>query len=311
MAAQLKIRDLELVVALHEEGNLTQAARRVGVTEPALSKRLLQIERQVQAKLFDRSHNGATITGAGRPFVARIRECLHAFHRAIHEAQEAKQGEHHKLRIGASPYLASGLVELVRSIELHLYRDLVIEIIVEYSLELLIQLQAHQIDIAFVNAPPESALVTTLPIATNPYMIVFRDGHPLAAKRSTTLAEVAGYPWVFFNRSIHPPLHDMILRRVEAEQRQANVVHRINQADQVPGLLTDDKLIAWLHTAGAQKVAHSGLKAIPLHDDQVCLKTHMATLADNKSQLVSEYVRTFVPRYKAQQPPEQLSLPMG
>jgi hypothetical protein len=45
MTSRLKIRDLELIVALHEEGTFTQAAKRVGVTEPALSKRLLLIER--------------------------------------------------------------------------------------------------------------------------------------------------------------------------------------------------------------------------------------------------------------------------
>jgi DNA-binding transcriptional LysR family regulator len=35
---QFRIRDLELVVALHEEGNMTQAAKRLGMSEPALSK---------------------------------------------------------------------------------------------------------------------------------------------------------------------------------------------------------------------------------------------------------------------------------
>jgi DNA-binding transcriptional LysR family regulator len=311
MATQLKIRDLELVVALHEEGNLTQAAKRVGVTEPALSKRLLLIERKVQAKLFDRGHDGAAVTGAGRSFVEHILESLHSYYRAIHEARQSKRGERHKLRIGTSPYLPSGFIEFLHSIELQLYRDLEIEIAVEYSIELLAKLQRQQIDLAFVNAPPESPLVTTLPIAKKPYMIAFREGHPLAAKKSTTLAEIADYPWVFFSRNIHPPLHDLILRCAEAKKRPANVVHFINQADQVPALLKDDKLIAWLHTAGAEQVAHSGLMAIPLLDDHIYLETHLASLVDNKSQLISEYVRTFVPRYKAQQLPEQLSLPIG
>ena len=148
MTAHLKIRDLELIVALHEEGTLTQAAKRVGVTEPALSKRLLLIERQVQARLFDRGHEGATITGAGRHFVEHIQESIHSYHRAVHEAQEAKRGEHHKLRIGASAYLPSDLIELVRSIELRLFRDLVIELATEYFTELMAKLHRHQIDLA-------------------------------------------------------------------------------------------------------------------------------------------------------------------
>jgi DNA-binding transcriptional LysR family regulator len=90
LTSRLKIRDLELIVALHEEGTFTQAAKRVGVTEPALSKRLLLIERMVQARLFDRGHDGATITGAGRHFVEHIQESVHSFHRAVHEARERK-----------------------------------------------------------------------------------------------------------------------------------------------------------------------------------------------------------------------------
>jgi DNA-binding transcriptional LysR family regulator len=310
MTAHLKIRDLELIVALHEEGTLTQAAKRVGVTEPALSKRLLLIERHVQARLFDRGHDGATITGAGRHFVEHILESIHCYHRAIHEAREAKRGEHHKLRIGASPYLPSDLIELVRSIELRLYRDLVIELATEYFAELLAKLQRHQIDLALVTSPPPSAAITTLLIATNPFMIGFREGHPLAGKKSVTLSEVADYPWLFFSRNVHPPLYDLILHLVDAQKRQVNVIHHVSQADQVPALLTDDKFLVWLSPPGALKLARAGLRSIPLQDEHIRLETHLATLANNKSQLVSEYVRTFVTRYQARRPSEQLLLPI-
>ena len=162
MTDHLKIRDLELIVAVCEEGNLTKAAQRVGLTEPALSKRLVLIEQIMQVQLFVRKYGGATITAAGRALVEHIRQSIHFFHRAVHEAREAKRGERHKLRIGSSPYVPSGLIEFSQSVELQLYRDLEIEIVAEYSIELLGQLEHQQIDLAFVNAPPESALVTTL-----------------------------------------------------------------------------------------------------------------------------------------------------
>jgi DNA-binding transcriptional LysR family regulator len=198
----------------------------------------------------------------------------------------------------------------MRSIELRLYRDLVIELTTEYFVELLAKLQRHQIDLALVTSPPPSAAITTLRIATNSLMIGFREGHPLTEKKSVTLAEVADYPWVFFSRNVHPPLRDLILHRVEAEQRKANIIHHITHADQVPALLTDDKLVAWVSPPGAQKLARSGLRSVPLQDEYIRLETHLATLANNKSQLVSEYVRTFVARYQARGPSEQLLLPI-
>ena len=78
---QFRIRDLELVVALHEEGNMTQAAKRLGMSEPALSKQLKKIERRIQTPLFERGNGGVVTTGSGRSFVAHAAESVQAFRR--------------------------------------------------------------------------------------------------------------------------------------------------------------------------------------------------------------------------------------
>jgi DNA-binding transcriptional LysR family regulator len=311
MSSHLKIRDLELVVALHEEGSVTQAAKRVGISEPAFCKRIQLVERQIKVRLFERGHDGTKTTDPGLTFIARILESIHSFHRGVHEAQETKRGEHSKLCIGVSAFMPPELIELLRSIELLLYRDLAIEIDTEYSTELLTQLQRGHIDLALVTSPPEIAAITTLCLATNSFRIVFREGHPLATKQSTTLSEVVEYPWVFFNRSIHPYLHDQVLGRVAIEQKQAKIVHHFSYADQATALLTDEEVVAWMSPPEALRASNHGLVNLPLLDEHLHLETHLATRADNKSQLVSEYVRRFVKRMDLRRPPEQLSLPIA
>jgi DNA-binding transcriptional LysR family regulator len=310
MTANLKIRDLELVVALHEEGNVTQAAKRVGISEPALSKRLRLVERKVAARLFERSHNGAKATDSGRNFVAHAVDSLHAFRLAIHEAQEAKHGEQSKLRIGVSSYLPPSLIETLQSIELPLYRDLTIQVVAGLSTELLTGLQQRRVDLAVVTSPPQTPTITTLCISTSPFMIVFRQGHRLASKKSVSLVEVAEYPWVFFNRNIHPLLHDLILRRTEDTNRKPNIVHHVSQAEQVGALLTNDTMIAWLNPSGVEHLANRGFVHVPLSDNEIRLETHLATLAGNTSRMVSEFVRKFVKRLGSHRQPEQLRLPI-
>jgi DNA-binding transcriptional LysR family regulator len=225
MSTQLKIRDLEMVVALHEEKTFTQAAKRVGVTQTALSKRVQAIERRVKLRLFDRTHDGAVLTEPGRWFIAGAGEIIHTFQRTIHDAQEARHGESQKLRIGVSMYLPPDLIETIHAIELPLYKHLAIEIASGFSPELISDLQSKNVDLALVTSPTPNVALTTLCIATHQFVIIFRKGHPLAAKRSVTLGEIAAYPWVFFKRVIHPFLHDLILHRVEAEHQQADIVH--------------------------------------------------------------------------------------
>ncbi len=311
MTAQLKIRDLELVVALHEEGTFTQAAKRVGVTQTAITKRLQLIERYIQARLFDRTRDGASITDSGRSVVSRGAEIIHAFHCMVHEAQEAKHGERRKLRIGVSQYLPPSLVETIHSIDLPLYRDLVVEIATGITPELITDVQRKNVDLALVSSPTKSSTITTLRIATDSFMIVFRKGHPLAAKKSVAFSDVVEYPWVFFKRTIHPALHDLILHRVEAEHRQANIVHYGSHADQASTLLNNDSIIGWLNPAGVECVVNQGFTCVPLIDEQIRLETYIVTLADNHSQMISEFERKFVKCLEMRNPPEQLSLPMG
>lgn len=308
----MRIRDLELIVAVYETGNLTQAAERIGISEPALSKQLHVIERRIKMRLFDTGHSGAAVTEQGRAFVEHARVSIQEYYRALHEAHEAGHTGHYKLRIGTSAFLPPYLIELLRSIELRLYRELTIEIVTAYSCDLLVQLQRHEIDLVLVTSPPQMATITALRITTNPFMIVFRDGHPLAAKSTVALEDVAMYPWIFFNHNVHPPLHDQILHRMHGERQEPRILHHLSQADHVPALLTDDSLLAWLTPNGAQRVtAHSGLRYVPLVDPEIRLETHVASVANNTSPLLSEYVRGFMTRLKDRQDAAQLDLPLG
>jgi LysR family transcriptional regulator, benzoate and cis,cis-muconate-responsive activator of ben and cat genes len=306
-----RIRDLELIVAVYEAGNLTRAAKQMSMSEPALSKQLHIIERRMRVHLFDRGRTGATLTEQGRAFVEHARISIHEYYRALHEAHEAGRAEQYKLRIGTSAFLPPYLMERLRSTELRLYRELSIEIVTAYSYDLLVQLEHRQIDLALVTSPPEIATITTLRIESNPFMIMFREGHPLAAKSSVSLAEIAVYPWIFFNRNVHPPLHDRVLNRMQGERREPRILHHISNADHVPTLLTDDSLVAWLTPTGAQRAAHSGLRYVPLLDPEIRLETHLASVVNNTSQLLSEFVRSFVKRIESEKAATQMQLPMA
>jgi DNA-binding transcriptional LysR family regulator len=311
MSSQLNIRDLEMVIALHEEGNFTRAAKRIGISEPALSKRLQFIEQYVHAQLFERRHDGAYITDSGRMFIEHTSDILHRVRRAVHEAQEAKNGEFRKLHIGVSVYLHPRLIEILHSIELPLYPELAIEIATGSSPELISDLCKRHVELALVTSPPPNNALTSQCIATCHFMIIFRKGHPLADKQSVTLDEIVEYPWVFFNRPLHPHLHDLILRRVEAKRHLADIVHFGSHVDQTSALLNNDSILGWLNPAGVDSAVNQGFVCVPLIDDEIHMETHLVSLAENRSPLVSEFARRFVKCWEARNKPEQLSLPIN
>jgi DNA-binding transcriptional LysR family regulator len=307
---QTRIRDLELLLVLNEEGNMTRAATRVGISEPALSKQLRKLEQRLRLRLFERGNGGMVATASGQAFVAHAYDCFHAFHRAVNEAHDSQFGEDHKLRIGASSYLSNRWLERLQSVEFRSHRKVFIELVTGFTFDMLGQLRSGEIDVALVESPPENAVVSTVRVANDPFMIVMLRRHPLAGMKSVELGDVAAFPWVFFERRVHPSLHDGILRRMQEKNLHPRIRHHVTQADQVPVILGEDSAVAWLAPAGAERIVGDSLVAIPLRDPEIRLEIHLATLAANKSPVVSEYVRRFVKSVEGDRGPVQLKLPI-
>lgn len=307
---QTRIRDLELLLVLNEEGNMTRAATRVGVSEPALSKQLRKLEQRLRVKLFERGNGGMVTTASGQAFVAHAYDCFHAFHRAMNEAHDSQFGEQHRLRIGASSYLSNGWLGRLQTVELRSHRKVSIEMVTGFTFDMLGRLRSGEIDVALVESPPGNAVVSSVRVANEPFVIVMLREHSLAGMKSVELGDIAAFPWVLFERRVHPSLYDGILRRMQEKGLHPRIRHHVTQADQVPVILGEDSAVAWLTPAGAERIVGDRLTAVPLREPEIRLEIHLATLAANRSPVVSEYVRRFVKGVEGDRGPVQLSLPI-
>jgi DNA-binding transcriptional LysR family regulator len=186
-----------------------------------------------------------------------------------------------------------------------------IEVESAFSCDLIHKLQHHEVDVALVASPTSNPLITSVVLSVRNFMIVFHERHELASRHSLRLEDVAAYPWVLFNRIVHPHLYDLILHRAAARQLVPNIVHRIMHPEQASALVNDGSSVAWLAPAGAARVAHGELTSRPLIDKEIRIETHMASLANNNSALVSEFVRTFMKRHQQERRSVHMVLPMA
>lgn len=102
-------RALRYFVAIAEEGNLTRAAERLFVSQPALTKQLKQLESQLGVQLFTRSSSGMSLTDAGRALAKSAPELLARWDIAVRETRSAAQ----VLRVG---FLSSAANEATQEI---------------------------------------------------------------------------------------------------------------------------------------------------------------------------------------------------
>jgi DNA-binding transcriptional LysR family regulator len=190
--------DLEMVVALAEEGSVTAAAGELHTAQPALSRRLARLEHAVGGPLFVRGRGGATPTAAGRVLAERARDALAAIERAERDAADAVAGRRGRLRIGMTPTIGADLLPEVLATLRDQHPDIRLEL--ETTLNsrgLRAAVRAGQLDLAAVVLDPDDHEGLRV-VAQVPQVLVVAvpSGHPLAQRRAVRPAQLVDEPLV-------------------------------------------------------------------------------------------------------------------
>lgn len=193
----MKLTNLRALVAAIEEGSLRSAARRIGVSQPALTKMIRELERELATTLLLRSTTGVLATAQGMVLYERVIAADRELAQAVDQIQQLGGRMTGSLAIGAVPLAVMLLVpETLRTFGRE-FPDIQLRIVEELYIAQLTRLRKGEVDIALgplpEHLPPgEFAVETLMPIDM---VIVLRKGHPLA--RARRLAELAEAPWVY------------------------------------------------------------------------------------------------------------------
>jgi DNA-binding transcriptional LysR family regulator len=95
---QLKL--MESAIILAEELHFSRAARRLHISQPALTKQIAELESRVGAQLFNREKQVVSLTDAGRAFIEHARLCVFHGNRAIQSVQTAARATESALSVG-------------------------------------------------------------------------------------------------------------------------------------------------------------------------------------------------------------------
>jgi len=190
-----QIRDFLAVV---DTGSIRAAARKIGVSQPALTKSVRQLEQELGAVLVTRSVRGALPTAQGRAFLARARAVSADLHRAREEIAQMNGAREGTLAIGSAPGPALGLLPaaLVRLRER--WPRASIRIADISPPEVLPALREGALDLALsVRMGPLAEMpgdCAAEPLYFNEAMIIARRAHPLAGARR--MAALAKAEWI-------------------------------------------------------------------------------------------------------------------
>jgi DNA-binding transcriptional LysR family regulator len=184
------LRLLRAAVAVRDAGSVTAAARRLGITQPALSRLVASLEAELGFALFTREGRQLRPAPTAMAFLDRAAAMLVGAERLGQLALAVRAGRCSVVRLAASPNLALGLLPQALARFAGAMPDVEVELRIRRRPELLRALTAGEIDFGLAVLPVGQPGLQVRPFATAEAVCLVPAGHPLARARSVTPAQL-------------------------------------------------------------------------------------------------------------------------
>lgn len=232
----MELRHLRYFVAVAETENVSRAASKLHISQPALSRQVGDLEDELGFLLLERGAKSVRLTEAGRTFLAEARAVLQRAEEAVRAAKAVATGIKGELHVGYAPSLTARILPpTLRAFQAELpnvrvkLHDLSTE-------EMFNWLNEGKLGFAFVAKPGGRMLrgVSFEELLEDPIRLAVSPKHRLAGIRTVTLPEVVGEPIIAYSRKDYPDAHEILGKVFAAAKAKPRI---IEEHDSVSGLI--------------------------------------------------------------------------
>ena len=207
----MELMQLEMFVAVVEEGSVRDAAERVFRTQPAVSIAVSKLEREFDAPLFDRSkRHEYRLTQAGEALYAHAKRMLSLRSETVSVVGDIRNLRLGRLRIGANESISLHLLPKLAQSFLAEYSGIRMEVKCERSKSLLADLKDRKLDLALVSFRPEDKELDAKFIMQDELVLITSPTHPFASKRRVHMKDLGEESLMVMDVSEPSPWHRKI-----------------------------------------------------------------------------------------------------
>ncbi len=175
-------RQLQYAVLLSETGNFSQVAEKLNITQPALSKQILSLEKELGTQLFDRNRNPVALTAAGEHFIREAKEILYKESQLVKSMEQFSSGDKGQLVIGITPFRSAYLIpETVKKVR-EKFPGVQVKLAEEGSEALRKDAAEGMFDFAVVNMPVDESVLDAVLIEPDSLALVIPEAMDSAFK---------------------------------------------------------------------------------------------------------------------------------
>lgn len=255
-------------VAVADALSFAKAARELQMSQPPLSKRVLDLEEEIGVRLFDRSAKHVALTAAGQALLPQARAAVTAFDATIRVAYAISPAQPKRVRIAMPPDTSRAvLIDIVNQLN---GDNVEVNLAALNTAEQGRLLGEGELDIGVLRHPFDDHGLKVSPPMAQTLGVLMRSDHPLARRAKLKLSDLKPYALVHFQRHLAPGLYDEILALcARGDYVPPKIIHGVKLA---VALLVEPRAISftaeWLlkrSGSGLEGFTWKSLDGSPLH----------------------------------------------
>jgi DNA-binding transcriptional LysR family regulator len=180
----MTLDDLRVFAAVCRTANLSDVARELGCSQPAVSQHVRRLERELGLALVERRPRGVTLTDAGRALYSGVAESLGALDATIRRMEELREGERGSVRIATGGTAVKHFMSRAVARFRKRFPDVSLEFLSANSTRRCLEaLRDEECDLAWITMGTETPGIEQLPAVAMPWMLVGPSRDPLLSRR--------------------------------------------------------------------------------------------------------------------------------
>ncbi|TCL39384.1 DNA-binding transcriptional LysR family regulator [Anaerospora hongkongensis] len=289
----MDLRQMEYFQMVCRLNNLTRAAERLHVAQPAISVAMQKLEEELGVQLFSRSQKQFTLTTEGQVFLARVEDILSRTQDAILEMHEYRELRKGTIKLGVPPMIGSYLFPHIFAGFKQVYPSLDLSVIEEGSLAIRGMLERDELDLGIVITCHMSPLLQSELITSGEILVCLSPFHPLAGVEKVDFAQLRQEPFILLKEDTYH--RQVILQQCKRHNFEPNIILASSQIDTIRGLVARGVGISFLFDVVARKDPQ--IQCVPLVEP-LCIEIGLAWKKDRylskASQAFLDYMSTLI-----------------
>lgn len=264
-SSDVEFHQLRYFIAAAEDLSVSAAAKRLHVTQPALSRQIAVLETELGVALFDRIRKRIHLTDAGRFFLPKARQIVCDAETGAQQLREQFGNARRTLRLGfLTPFLDDLVAPAVREFRQRHPKAQVslFELPPRAQLD---RLRNHELDAAILGNISDSdrAFFTTRTLSRHKMAAVLPEDHALAKKKSIKLAALSRERWVSLSDAFFPGRREFLRSICQQAGFEPRIESEVDSLTMMLGAVTAGEGVAVM-PAHAGKLPHAGCVIVPL-----------------------------------------------